>query len=116
MNSGGGLITAVNQRLADEGFRERVRSMHASQTPLLEMVEALGLGAEMSDAVRQIVEDLSSDVVESIRQATLEMLDAASRAMPVDCNLSQTEIDRGAPVDVSVIDEDRQRTILVRAR
>jgi hypothetical protein len=116
MNSGGGLITAVNQRFADEGFRDRVRTMHASQTPLLEMVETLGLGGEMSDAVRQIVEDLSPDVVEGIRQATLEMLDAATRVMPVDCNLSQTEIDRGAAVDVSVVDEENQRTILVRAR
>jgi len=116
VNAGGGLITNVNRQLTDAGFTDEIRAMHANQTPLIDMVEALGLGDEMSDAVRQIVGGLSTEVVAAIRQATLEMLDGPTRVMPVDCNLSQTQIDTGTPVVVSVIAEDGQETILVRAQ
>jgi hypothetical protein len=116
MNSGGGLITNVNQKLADESVTNQIRAMHANQTPLIDMVETLGLGSDMSDAVREIVAGLGPDVVASIRQATLEMLDGPTRRMPVNCDLSQTDIDGGAPVNVTVVVEDSQQTILVRAQ
>ena len=114
MNSGGGLITLVNLRLADAGFRDQLRTMHANQTPLIEMVDALGLSGEMSGAVRAIVERLDPPVVEQIRQATLAMLDSATLAMPVDCNLSEATIDDGTPVNVSVLAEADRPTIVVR--
>jgi hypothetical protein len=116
MNSGGGLITNVNQKLSDQSVTDQIRAMHANQTPLIDMVETLGLAGDMSDAVRGIVAGLGPDVVAGIRQATLEMLDGPTRRMPVDCNLSQTEIDGGAPVNVSVVVDDSQQTILVRAQ
>ena len=115
MNSGGGLITEVNRRLADAAFRDQLRTMHANQTPLIEMVDALGLSGEMSGAVRAIVEQLPSDVVAEIRQATLAMLDTKTLAMPVDCNLTEAAIDDGTPVTVAVVDEKNRPTILVRA-
>ena len=107
MNPGEGLITFVNLRLADASFRDQLRTMHANQTPLIEMVNALGLSGEMSASVPA--------VVEQIRHATLAMLDTRTLAMPVDCNLTQAAIDDGAPVTVSVVDEI-QPTIRVRAR
>jgi hypothetical protein len=116
MNSGGGLITLANLRLADAAFRDQLRTMHANQTPLIEMVNALGLSGEMSGAVRTIVEQLPPDVVEEIRQATLAMLDTKTLVMPVDCNLTEEAIDDGAPVNVSVVDEKSRPTIVVRAR
>ena len=116
MNAGGGLITLVNRRLADAAFREQLRTMHASQMPLVEMVDALGLSGEMSGAIRTIVTNLPPDVVAEIRQATLAMLDTATLAMPVDCNLTEAAIDDGAPVAVSVVDEKTGPTILVRPR
>ena len=66
MNAGGGLITLVNRRLADAAFREQLRTMHASQMPLVEMVDALGLSGEMSGAIRTIVTNLPPDVVAEI--------------------------------------------------
>lgn len=116
MDPGGGLITLVNRRLADdEAFRQQIRELHARQAPLIEMVEALGLEDQMSDAVRKIVAALGPVEVEGIRKATLEMLDRAGNQMPVNCNLSQSEIDGGAPVAVAVVDEGGVETILVRA-
>lgn len=116
MDPGGGLITMVNQRLAsDEAFRQQIRDLHARQAPLIEMVEALNLEGEMSDAVRKIVAGLGPAEVQGIRKATLEMLDRAETQMPVNCNLSQTQIDGGAPVTVAVVDESGVETILVRA-
>jgi hypothetical protein len=106
----------VNARLADDGFRQQIRTMHAAQTPLLDMVEALGLTGEMSGEVRAILEGLGKDQVEGIRSATLEMLDRAENEMPLDCNLSQTEIDAGASVTVSVVDDGGKRTVKVRAK
>jgi hypothetical protein len=116
MNPGGGLITVVNARLADDAFRTRLREMHAEERPLLDMVDELGLADEMSDAVRSVVAGLGPAEVEGIRRATLEMLDRAERRMPVDCNLSQSDIDRGSPVTVSVVDQTGGRTIQVRPR
>jgi hypothetical protein len=105
----------VNSRLADDSFRQQIRTMHAEQKSLVDMVDALGLTPEMSGEVRAILEGLGKDQVEGIRRATLEMLDRAENAMPLDCNLSQTEIDGGAKVAVSVVDEDGKRTVRVRA-
>jgi hypothetical protein len=106
----------VNGKLADDdAFRQQIRDLHARQAPLIEMVEALGLQAQMSDAVRKIVAGLDAAQVDGIRKATLEMLDRAGNQMPVDCNLSQTEIDRGAPVTVAVVDEKGVDMIQVRA-
>jgi hypothetical protein len=106
----------VNSRLADEGFRQQIRTLHAAQTPLIDMVEALGLTGEMSGQVRAILAGLGKDQVEGIRKATLEMLDRAESAMPLDCDLSQTEIDAGASVSVSVVDEGGKQTVKVRAK
>jgi hypothetical protein len=106
----------VNRRLIDdEAFRQQIRDLHARQASLIEMVEALHLGGEMSDAVRKIVAGLGPAEVEGIRKATLDMLDRAGTQMPVNCNLSQTQIDGGAPVAVAVVDEGGVETILVRA-
>lgn len=115
VNPGGGLVTMVNARLADDGFRQQIRTMHAEQKSLIDMVQALGLAPEMSPEVRTILEGLGKAEIEGIRQATLEMLDRAENAMPLDCKLSQSEIDAGAAVAVAVVDEAGKRTVRVRA-
>ena len=105
----------VNSQLADPVFRQRIRDMHARSASLIEMVELLGLAGEMSPAVRSVVEGLDPATVEGIRAATLEMLDRAENQMPLDCNVSQPDIDGGAPVSVTVT-PDPTRTIVVRAQ
>jgi hypothetical protein len=106
----------VNSRLADDGFRQQIRTMHADQMPLVDMVEALGLTQEMSGEVRAILAGLGKAEVDGIRRATLEMLDRAENQMPLDCDLSQTEIDGGENVVVSVVDEGGKRTVRVRGK
>lgn len=115
MDSGGALITMINARLSDDGFRQQVLAVLATDTSFVDMVEALGLAGEMSDQVRRIVESLPADVVAEIRTAVTETLDRGQSTMPVDCNLSQTEIDRGASVTVSVVDEAGNPMIRVRS-
>lgn len=115
MDAGGGLITMINAQLADDAFRQQVLAVLATDTTFVGMVEELGLAPEMSDAVRQIVEGLPSNVVAEIRVAVTQTLNAGRRTMPVDCNLSQTEIDGGAPVTVAVVDEAGSPTIRVRS-
>ena len=115
MSDGGGLVGTVNTRLAeDEAFRQQIRTMHANQVPLLDMVEALGLTRLMSGAERSVVAQLGPAEVDAIRKATLEMLDRAENKMPLDCNVDQSVIDDGAPVDVTVVEESGKRTVRVR--
>jgi hypothetical protein len=115
MNPGGGLITMINSRLTDAAFRDKIRTMHANQTPLVDMVVELGLADQMSAPVRAVVEGLGTREVAAIRQATVDMLDRAENKLPVNCDLTQDAIDAGAPVAVSVVSQDRVSTILVRA-
>lgn len=115
MDSGGSLITMINARLADDSFRQQVLAVLTTDTTFVDMVEALGLAGEMSDPVRRIVESLPKGVVAEIRVAVTEALDRGQNTMPVDCNLSQTEIDAGPAVKVSVVDEAGSPTIRVRS-
>ncbi len=115
MSPGGGLITLINQRLADVAFRDQIRALHAQERPLLEMVDVLGLAAEMTPTVRSVVANLGAADIPGIRAATLEMLDRAEQQMPVDCDLTQTEIDSGVPVTVTIVDTTPARMITVRA-
>ena len=117
MNPGAGLITLVNAQLQrDPAFLQQIRDMHAAGVPLLDMVDQLGLGGAMSDQVRAIVQRLTPADVDAIRQATLDMLDRAENQMPVDCDLSQQEIDSGTPVTVAVRpDTTGNQTITVRS-
>lgn len=120
MNPGGGLITMINSRLTDQAFRDQIRAMHASQTPLVDMVERLGLAEQMSPHVRTVVEGLGAKEVAAIRQATIDMLDRAESdqaesKLPVNCNLTQDAIDGGTAVAVAVESQNRVSTIVVRA-
>ena len=115
MTSGGGLVSNVDSRLqVDAGFRDQIRTMHASGTPLVDMVDALGL--PMSPGMRALLAGLSPDVVGEIRQATLEMLDRGTNAMPLNCDVTEDAVDGGAAVAVSVAPENAQLTIVVRAQ
>jgi hypothetical protein len=98
----------VDSRLAEESFRQQIRTLHANQTPLAEMVDTLGL--TMTDEVRGVLNGLSKDQVEGIRAATLEMLDRHENEMPLDCNVPDT----AKNVSVSIVDKSGKRTIQVR--
>ena len=113
---GNALIIAANEGLEDEDFRTSVREMHAQGYPLTKMVEALGLDHAMSPPVLKILESLSPEVVDGIRKATLDMLDRTdpNYHMPVDCNVTDAELDAGVPVEVEVLDESGTPTIHVR--
>jgi hypothetical protein len=108
------LVMAANKALASPDFRESVRQMHAEGYPLVKMVDALGLEEDMTKRIRQILEDLPADVVEGIRKATLEMLDSTDYVMPLDCTVTDAELEAGIPVDVEVQPEDGKDTIHVR--
>jgi hypothetical protein len=115
MSPGGGLLTAINSRLQLTTFRDQIRTLHAAEAPLLEMVDALDLAPEMSPAVRAVVAALDDATVAGIRQATLDMLNRAENEMPVDCNMTEAEIDAGQRVGVSVIGGANGLVIQVRA-
>lgn len=108
------LVMATNKSLADKNFRDSVRQMHAENYPLVAMVDALGLEDDMTARIREILENLPEDVVEGIRKATLEMLDSADYVMPLDCTVTDAELEKGVPVDVEVVPEDGRPTIHVR--
>ena len=108
------LVMATNKSLADKNFRESVRQMHAENYPLIDMVDALGLEEDMTVRIREILEELPEDVVEGIRKATLEMLDSKVYVMPLDCTVTDGELNKGIPVDVEVLPEDGKQTIHVR--
>ena len=93
-------VEKTNDALADPANRERVREMHAQGVPLVDMVEQLGLGSTLTPELRAIITGLAPDVVEGIRQATLEMLDRGESAMPLDCQVSDDDIAGGVQVAV----------------
>jgi hypothetical protein len=111
MTGGGPVVASVNVHLADEKFRDQVRSLHAAQTPLVQMINELGLAEGLGPAVMAIVGSLDPDVVTGIRNVTLQMLDQSGLAMPVDCDVSDADIKGGEKVKVSVAGP----TIVVRA-
>jgi len=110
------LVRATNQALAGKDFRDCVRAMHVDGYPLVDMVDALGLEDDMTERIRQIVEELPPDVVRGIRAATIEMLDSSDYEMPLDCSVTDAQLDRGVPVDVEVFPTAGRRTIHVRLR
>jgi hypothetical protein len=112
---GNPLVVAANESLADPNVRETIRHMHEQQYPLVKMVEDLGLDDYMSPQIRHVLENLSPKVVDGIREATLEMLKRAEHEMPLDCNVTEGEVKHGARVHVEVREEDKKKTIHVRA-
>jgi hypothetical protein len=108
------IVLAANGALADPQVREAVREMHRADTPLLQMVDALGLDDDMSARIRDIVAGLSPDVVTGIRDATVALLDGGGAVLPVDCSVSPAQLDGGTPVTVDVTDEGGTATIRVR--
>lgn len=108
------LVMAVNKSLADKDFRDSIRQMHAEGYPLVKMVEDLGLEDDMTKRIREILEQLPAGVVQGIRDATIEMLDSSDYVMPLDCTVTDSELDAGIPVDVEVVPESGKETIHVR--
>jgi hypothetical protein len=116
MLPGNVLVVAANAGLADPNFRASVRQMHAEGYPLVKMVEALGLEDDMTKRIRQILENLPKNVVEGIRRATLDMLDSGVYEIPLDCTVTDGELESGVPVDVEVEREQGRPTIHVRPK
>jgi hypothetical protein len=108
------LVVAANAALADPAVRDIVREMHQAGAPLLQMIEALGLDDEMSTRVRDIVAQLPPQVIAGIRQATVTMLDGGGAALPLDCSVTQAQLDAGTPVTVEVPIEGGAATIRIR--
>jgi hypothetical protein len=108
------LVVATDGALADPDVQAQVRQMHADDTPLLDMVDALGLGDFMTDEIRAVLQDLSPDVVAGIRQATLDALDAGRTEMPLDCDISEDEVNNGVDVQVDVVQSAEGPTIQIR--
>ena len=108
------LVMAANTALANKDFRDSVRQMHAAGYPLTDMVEALGLEEEMTTRIREILNNLPPDVVAGIRDATLKMLDSGNYVMPLECSVTDPQLDAGIPVGVEVGPVQGTETIHVR--
>ena len=108
------LIVAVNAHLGDRHFRDSVRGMHRQSYPLVKMIEALGLEDDMSPAVREILENLSPNVVDGIRLATLEMLDRADCRLLLSCGVTDAGLDHGVAADLEIVETASACTIEVR--
>jgi hypothetical protein len=108
------LVMASNAALADPDFRASVRQMHAEGYPLVKMVDALGLEDDMTPQVRKILEDLPPHVVANIRKAVLAMLDSTEYEIPLNCTVTDAELETGHPVHVEVEPEEGRPTIHVR--
>ena len=108
------LVIAVNSQLSDKHFRKSLREMHDAGYPLVKMVEVLGLEEDMSPAMLELLANLSPQVVDGIRRATLDMLDREEQTLPVSWGLTEAEFDRGVPVDVEIVETERGRVIRVR--
>jgi hypothetical protein len=110
------LVEAANKLLNVPADAEKIREMHADKTPLVQMVVDLGLAADLSSGIRQIVEGLSPEVVEEIRTATLDMLNgsAPEKEMPLNCTVTVKQINTSVPVVVEVLPEPAGPTIHVR--
>jgi hypothetical protein len=109
------LVAEVNTDLQQEQFRQRVRELHALGTPLTQMVKDLGL-ENMSTQIRDILEGLEPHVVAGIRAATLAMLDGDVYEMPLDCIVSEAEVNAGAAVHIEVDDAHHRKSIHVRPK
>jgi hypothetical protein len=109
------LVMAANTALADPNFRAAVRQMHDEGYPLVKMVDALGLEDDMTVRIRTILEELPPRVVEGIRHATLDMLAGTTYMMPIDCTVTDAELESGVPIHVEVEPEEGHPTIHVRS-
>jgi hypothetical protein len=108
------LVIAANEALTDPTVRDSCRQMLTDAYPLVKMVEALGLEDDLTEPIRRILDGLSAEVATGIRQAVLTMLDGTDYALPLDCNVTEAELEAGIPVDVEVIPEHQVQTIHVR--
>jgi hypothetical protein len=108
------LVIAANEALTDPTVRDSCRQMLTDSYPLVKMVEALGLEDDLTEPIRRILEGLSADIVTAIRKAVLDMLDGTDYALPLDCNVTEAELEAGIAVDVEVIPEHEVQTIHVR--
>jgi len=107
------LVRSSNAALADPDVRAKVREMHAAGTPLLDMVDQLGLTANMSPEVRTVLGGLSPDEVQGIRDVMVQMLDDDKAVMPIDCGVANVELPNG--VDIGVVQSAGTPTIQIRA-
>jgi hypothetical protein len=106
------IVVSANAALAAPDTRERIKQMHAAGDSLVKMVGALGLPLE--EPVRWILEALPPEVVDGIRQATLAALEAGGSELPLNCAVTEQQLDAGQAVDVDVADVGGTRTIRVR--
>ncbi len=76
---------------ADPATRARIVAMHATETPLVDMVHELGLDDSLdADQLRGVVENLSGEEVAAIRKAFIDEARAADgdgAAFPIDCRV-----------------------------
>jgi hypothetical protein len=110
------LVTAANKALADPDFRASIRQMSLESYPLVKMVEDLGLDEDMSPQIRNILENLASDVVDGIRLATLDMLDNGDHEIPLVCDVTHDDIADGAPLEIQVELQFGRQMIQVRRK
>jgi hypothetical protein len=118
MAPGEALVLAANKALQNADVRASIRDMHAQKYPLIRMVEALGLEDDLTKEIRKALEDLPPNVVEGIRQATLQMLDDPSEqyTMPLDCDVSNDQLGSGISAHLETDPVNGRLTIAINSR
>jgi hypothetical protein len=88
----GSLVSQEAARVwSDPASRAQIVQMHADGRSLIEMTDALGLGAALdADGLRQVVADLTPDEVQLVRDAFVaeaRRTPGPGASFPVDCTL-----------------------------
>ena len=93
--------------------RAQVLEMHAAQTPLSDMCVALGLGDQLTPDVQAILDGLSPETVDGIRQAIVDWVNnGAGDLMPINCTLDG-EIPSAPAANVAIVQSGGTPTIEV---
>lgn len=96
-------VQRAAQVFADPAVREQVKAWFAEDTPLLEMVDRLGISDDFDADLRSAISGLSAYEVSVIREVFIAEIDRAgtstSASLPVECEITQVV----GPVSVSAV-------------
>jgi hypothetical protein len=98
------LVQEAQRAWADPKKRSQIVAMHAQGASLFDMVDALGLGQHLDDALRQSIASLSDAGVQAIRDVFVAEAAASGSHgafFPVDCRVD----DPGRAVTVTVVEQ-----------
>jgi len=110
------LVVAANALVKKPATQQRIRDLYAQNKSLVEMVDDLGLQPYLTDELRQLLTNLTPDVVDGIRSATFAMFANGGKSLPLNCDVTDADLADHVPVVVSVDQINGQPVIRCRAK